>query len=606
MQTEKHSFQTEISHLLNILTNSLYSDKSIFLRELISNASDAADKLKYELLLHPGLIKQEGGFEIVLEPNAKENTLTLSDNGIGMNKEDLLNNLGTIAHSGSKEFLEKITLESKKDMPLIGQFGVGFYSAFMVASKIEVLTQKAGEEKAWLWTSDGKGEFEIKEADPFGNGTKITLFLNKEDSEYLEPFRLKELVHQHSNHILVPIFLKTEKDKEQLNESKALWMQNKSNISKEQYRDFYRKISYAFDEPWATIHFSVEGRLEYTGLLFIPDKAPFNLFNPERKAHLKLYANRVFISEDVDLIPPYLRFVKGIVDTKELPLNISREILQTSPFLGQIKSALTHRILKELTAKQKDKESFLHFWKTFGPILKEGLYEDALNREEIASLSLFYSMKKEAFISLEDYIKEMKKEQKDIFYLTGDDLEILKHHPLLEQLKARDVDVLLLTDAVDEFWPNLLQKYKETALVNVLSLKEEALNKIPLLEKDTQEKLSKEDQESILKNAKDILKEEVADVVFSDRLLKTPALLKTKGEISLRLERLMKASGQEDFPNQELVLELNPAHPLVKKLKGEKAASLLWILYNETRLMQGEQIKNPTAFIEKINDLLEG
>lgn len=606
MQTEKHSFQTEISHLLNILTNSLYSDKSIFLRELISNASDAADKLKYELLLHPGLIKQEGGFEIVLEPNAKENTLTLSDNGIGMNKEDLLNNLGTIAHSGSKEFLEKITLESKKDMPLIGQFGVGFYSAFMVASKIEVLTQKAGEEKAWLWTSDGKGEFEIKEADPFGNGTKITLFLNKEDSEYLEPFRLKELVHQHSNHILVPIFLKTEKDKEQLNESKALWMQNKSNISKEQYRDFYRKISYAFDEPWATIHFSVEGRLEYTGLLFIPDKAPFNLFNPERKAHLKLYANRVFISEDVDLIPPYLRFVKGIVDTKELPLNISREILQTSPFLGQIKSALTHRILKELKAKQKDKEAFLHFWKTFGPVLKEGLYEDALNREEIASLSLFYSMKKEAFISLEDYIKEMKKEQKDIFYLTGDDLEILKHHPLLEQLKTRDVDVLLLTDAVDEFWPNLLQKYKETALVNVLSLKEEVLNKIPLLEKETQEKLSKEDQESILKNAKDILKEEVADVVFSDRLLKTPALLKTKGEISLRLERLMKASGQEDFPNQELVLELNPAHPLVKKLKGEKAASLLWILYNETRLMQGEQIKNPTAFIEKINDLLEG
>ncbi|MDD4519473.1 MAG: molecular chaperone HtpG [Alphaproteobacteria bacterium] len=606
MQTEKHSFQTEISHLLNILTNSLYSDKSIFLRELISNASDAADKLKYELLLHPGLVKQEGGFEIVLEPNAKENTLTLSDNGIGMNKEDLLNNLGTIAHSGSKEFLEKITLESKKDMPLIGQFGVGFYSAFMVASKIEVITQKAGEEKAWLWTSDGKGEFEIKEAAPFGNGTKITLFLNKEDSEYLEPFRLKELVHQHSNHILVPIFLKTEKDKEQLNESKALWMQNKSNISKEQYRDFYRKISYAFDEPWATIHFSVEGRLEYTGLLFIPDKAPFNLFNPERKAHLKLYANRVFISEDVDLIPPYLRFVKGIVDTKELPLNISREILQTSPFLGQIKSALTHRILKELTAKQKDKESFLHFWKTFGPVLKEGLYEDALNREEIASLSLFYSMKKEAFISLEDYVKEMKKEQKDIFYLTGDDLEILKHHPLLEQLKARDVDVLLLTDAVDEFWPSLLQKYKETALVNVLSLKEEVLNKIPLLKKETQEKLSKEDQESILKNAKDILKEEVADVVFSDRLLKTPALLKTKGEISLRLERLMKASGQEDFPNQELVLELNPAHPLVKKLKGEKATSLLWILYNETRLMQGEQIKNPTAFIEKINDLLEG
>lgn len=438
------------------------------MRELISNASDACDKLKYLALTHPDIAKASGEFKIQITPDAKSNTLKIADNGIGMNKDDLVNHLGTIAKSGTAEFVKNVS-DNGSAVDLIGQFGVGFYSAFMVASKVEILTKKAGEEQAWYWESDGVNGFEIREAEKEANGTEIKLILKEEDKNFTDTIYLRQIIRTYSDHIDYPIVLCLgEAGEETVNTGSALWARHKSEITQDQYKEFYHHISKNFDDPWLTLHFKAEGNIEYTGLLFIPSNAPYDLFQPDVKNGLKLYVNKVFISDKVEeLMPHYLRFVKGVIDSSDLPLNISREMLQHSALLEKIKSGTVKRLLKELQKRAENYDDYLIFWKAFGAAFKEGIYEDFANREEIAGLSRFISTNDlEKYTSFDDYIERAKKvktgenEQKAIYYITGDDVRVLANNPQLEAFKAKGIEVLLLTDPIDEFWTQTLPNYK--------------------------------------------------------------------------------------------------------------------------------------------------
>ncbi len=458
----KQKFKTEVTKLLDIVINSLYSEKYIFLRELISNASDACDKLRYYALTNPGMVKDNGEFKIVITPNADENTLTVSDNGIGMNKDDLVHHLGTIAKSGTAEFVSNAK-DNGSIVDLIGKFGVGFYSAFMVAAKVEVTTRRAGEEQAWLWTSNGVDGFEITEAERDKVGTDIKLYLKEDAKDYVDTIYLRHIIRTYSDHINYPIVLDLGKaGEETVNTGSALWTKNKADITDEQYNEFYHHISRNFDTPWMRLHFKAEGSIEYTGLLYIPSEAPYDLFQPDRQQSLKLYVNRVFISDKVEgLMPAYLRFVKGIIDSADLPLNISREMLQQNALIAKIKNGTVGRILKELKTRSEDYDDYMKFWKIFGIAFKEGIYEDATNREMVASLSRFYSTNdNERLTSLDEYISRVNEGQTNIYYITGDDVPTLRNNPQLEAFKAKGVEVLLLTDPIDEFWVQVLTNYK--------------------------------------------------------------------------------------------------------------------------------------------------
>jgi len=434
MPAEKRSFQAEVSRLLDIVAHSLYSEKEIFLRELISNASDACDRLRYAALTQhelAGPISKEGdtNFRVTLTPDKKAHSLTVDDNGVGMNHDELIENLGTIARSGTAAFMETLASDKKagangKDVSLIGQFGVGFYSAFMVADKVEVVARKAGDGQAWRWTSDGKGEFTIEPAEKDSRGTTIILHLRKGEEEFLEPHRLRHIVKTYSDHIALPILLKEGDKEETLNAASALWTRSKSEITPEQYKEFYHHVAHSFDEPWLTIHARAEGKIEYTNLLFVPSSKPFDLFDPQRKNHVKLYVRRVFITDDCqNLLPPYLRFLRGIVDSEDLPLNVSREMLQNNPILARIKTQLTKRVIGELTKKASDApEEYAKFWDNFGAVLKEGLYEDREQQESLLPLVRFRSTAGEELVSLEEYVGRMKAGQDAIYYITGDAL----------------------------------------------------------------------------------------------------------------------------------------------------------------------------------------
>ena len=467
--SEKINFQAEVNKMLGIVINSLYSEKYIFLRELVSNASDACDKLKYLQLTTPDIAKGNGELKITITPNDNENTLTVADNGIGMNKEDLISHLGTIAKSGTADFVANMK-ENGSPADLIGQFGVGFYSAFMVAKKVEILTRKAGEEQAWRWVSDGADGFEISEAEKTGIGTEIKLFLKDDDKNFTDTIYLRHLIRTYSDHINYPIVLNLgEAGEETVNSASALWTRNKAEITVEQYRDFYRHISHNFDDPWMTLHFKAEGSIEYTALLYIPSTQPYDLFQPDKKQGLKLYVNRVFISDKVEeLMPNYLRFVKGIVDSSDLPLNISREMLQQNALVAKIRHGIVGRLLKELKKKSENYEDYLKFWQNFGTAFKEGIYEDFGNREEVAALSLFASTAdKEKLTTLDQYVARMKEDQKSIYYITGDDVKVLANNPQLEAFKQKGLEVLLLTDPIDEFWTQALATYKGKAVKHV-------------------------------------------------------------------------------------------------------------------------------------------
>jgi molecular chaperone HtpG len=471
MAKEKFTFQAEVSKLLDIVARSLYSHKEIFLRELASNASDACDKLRYASLTDNAPNDGEGNFKIILTVDKKAKTLSIADNGIGMARDELADTLGTIAKSGTESFLAQANGKDKdKDnVSLIGQFGVGFYSSFMVAEKVDVLTRKSGEDKSWLWSSDGRGEFTIEEATRDSCGTTVTLLLNKEDKEYLDEARISHVIKSHSDHIGIPIVFKDGEREETLNSASALWTLQKKDIKDEKYKEFYNHVSHAFDEPWLTLHNHVEGVLNYTNLLFIPSAPPFDLFTPERKTHVKLYVNRVFITDDCEgLLPPYLRFLRGIVDSEDLPLNISREMFQHDPRLAKIKTGLTKRVLNELKKKaEKKPKEYADFWKNFGAVLKEGLYEDQTNRSKILEVSRFHTTKSEELRSLTDVISDMKKGQDAIYYITGESLDTVRQSPQLEGFRSRGVEVLLMCDPVDEFWLPAVANFEEKKFKSV-------------------------------------------------------------------------------------------------------------------------------------------
>ncbi len=614
VQVEKHDFQAEVSKVLNIVVNSLYSHSEVFLRELISNASDACDKLRYAALTHPDLMKDHGAFEIILKPDKAAKTLTITDNGIGMSKDELINNLGTIARSGSAEFASHLTGDNKKDINLIGQFGVGFYSAFMVASLVEVISKKAGDEMGYKWTSEGNGSFTIEQDDTAKTGTTIILHLKKEFEEYTDPMRLRFVVKQYSDHISVPIVLENGKEKETLNSSSALWMRPKAEITEEQYRDFYRALTHNFDEPWLTLHYKAEGIIEYNALLFIPSKAPFDMFQPDKKHGLNLYVNRVFISNEVEeLLPHYLRFVQGVIDTTELPLNVSREMLQHTPVLGKIKKGIVTRILEEMKKKSADKEAYNKFWKEFGVVFKEGLYEEPENVKKIAPLCRFYSSKVDGLVTLEEYLSRMVDGQKNIYYLTGDDLTVLKNNPSLEGFTAKGIEVLLLTDPIDEFWPQVFTEWDGKKILPI-AYPDKDFEQIKSLNEATGESLEEGMQKLLLDRVKTVLKDQVSDVKITTRLNKSPvALVAGQGQMSIHLERLMKQHGQKQLFASTRILELNPRHTLVKKLAQaifdkadeEKINNAVWILYDEARAIEGEPLVDPAGFIEKINAFME-
>ncbi len=606
---DKLEFQAEVSKLLDIVVNSLYSEKQIFLRELISNASDACDKLKYLALTTPDIAKASGAFKITVTPDSKANTLTISDNGIGMNREDLINHLGTIAKSGTAEFVRNVK-DNGSAVDLIGQFGVGFYAAFMVADKVEIITRKAGEDKAWKWVSNGVDGFEITEAERVVNGTDIKLFLKEDAKNYTDTIYLRHIIRTYSDHIDYPIVLELgEAGEETVNTASALWMRHKSEITEDQYKEFYHHISKNFDDPWLTLHFKAEGNIEYTGLLYIPSEPPYDLFQPDRKTGLKLYVNKVFISDKVEeLIPNYLRFVRGVIDSADLPLNISREMLQHSALIEKIKHGTVSRLLKELKKRAGNYDDYMKFWRSFGIVFKEGIYEDFSNREEIAGLSFFASTADdEKLTTLDAYISRAQEGQKAIYYITGDDVRVLRNNPQLEAFKEKGIEVLLLTDPIDEFWPQTLPNYKGFAVKHVAQAQADM---------SFERKEAKADEGS-LKKLTDMMsaqfKDEVGKVTTTEKLTKSPASLTVEnGQMSIHLERLMRTHQQQTAFASTRILELNPYHPLIIKLADmtaneadkPKIEEISRMLLDQAKIAEGEAVSDPSFFSEKLSEYI--
>ncbi len=607
--SKKQKFKTEVSKLLDIVINSLYSEKYIFLRELISNASDACDKLRYYSLMKPEVTKNNGEFKIIITPNAEENTLTISDNGIGMNKDDLVNHLSTIAKSGTADFVNNAK-DNGSVVDLIGKFGVGFYSAFMVASKVEVITKRAGEEQAYKWISNGVDGFEIEETEKEKSGTDIKLFLKDDAKDFTDTIYLRHIIRTYSDHINYPIVLDLGKaGEETVNTGSALWTKNKAEITDDQYNEFYHHISRNFDTPWMRLHFKAEGSIEYTGLLFIPSEAPYDLFQPDRQQSLKLYVNRVFISDKVDdLMPAYLRFVKGIIDSADLPLNISREMLQQNALIAKIRSGTVSRILKELKKRSEDYDDYMKFWKNFGMAFKEGIYEDPANRVEIAELSRFYSTNSEdKLTSLDEYISRAKEGQTTIYYITGDDIPTLRNNPQLEAFKEKGLEVLLLVDPIDEFWVQTLTNFKGYPIKHVsqadVDLKFE--RKEPKADDGSLKKLTDFMAE--------LFKDEVGKVVPTEKLTKSPVSLTVEnGQMSIHLERLMRNHQQQTAFASSRILEVNPYHPLIIKLADSMfddkerptVEEVCRLLLDQAKIAEGEAISDSSFFSEKLSDYI--
>ncbi len=620
MTEERLSFQAEVSRLLDIVAHSLYSEKDVFLRELVSNASDACDRLRYAALTQPELSADDPNLQIRLIADKEARTLTVADNGIGMNREDLVENLGTIARSGTAAFMRSLSGDSKKDVSLIGQFGVGFYSAFMAADRVEVLTRKAGEAQGWRWVSDGKGEFTIGEAEGLPRGTRILLHLREGDDEYLEEHRLSAIVRKYSDHIAIPILFGPEGGEgKTLNSASALWMRPKNEITPDQYKEFYHHVGHAFDEPWLTLHWRAEGAIEYTNLLFVPSTKPFDLFDPKRAHQVKLYVKRVFITDAAEgLIPPYLRFLRGVVDSEDLPLNISREMLQHNPMLAKIRAGITRRILSELGRKSRDAEKaaeYTAFWENFGAVLKEGLYDDYEHREELLKLLRFRSTAGDGLVSLEEYLGRMKEGQETIFTISGDDIEALKKSPQLEGFRAKGVEVLLLTDPVDEFWVPAVGAFQGKPFKSVTRGGAD-LGKITGGAEKPADAAPEGELSDLLALLKLTLADAVKDVRPSERLTDSAVcLVADENDMDMHLERLLKQHKQlgMDAPAAKRILEVNPSHPLIKRLaeraKAEGAATALddaaWLLLDQALVVEGEPLPDPAAFARRLAGAME-
>ena len=620
---ETHGFQAEVSKLLDIVANALYSEKEIFLRELISNASDACDKLRYEAITKPELLSGDPDFKIAITIDPKAKTITIRDNGVGMSKTELVDNLGTIARSGTAAFVAGLSEEAAKDATQIGQFGVGFYSSFMVAEKVEVLTRRAGEAEGWRWSSDGKGAFSIEPSDDAPErGAAVILHLKKEAKDFLEAPRVSGIVGKYADHIAVPVVLVEGDDERTLNAASALWTRPKKDITPEQYTEFYRHAGHAFDEPWLTLHWKAEGKIEYSALIFVPTQRPFDLLQPDRKHQLKLYVSRVFITDDCEgLLPAWLRFLKGVVDSEDLPLNISREMLQHNPVLAKIRQGLVKRTLSELTKKaEKEPEAFAEFWENFGAVLKEGLYEDADQREPLLKLARFRSTwgkgAGDELVSLADYIARMKDGQEAIYTLAGEDIESLRASPHLEGFVARGLEVLLLTDPVDEFWVPAIGEFEGKPFKSITRGAAD-LDKFEPAAKDGKAKAPKKADakqvDTLIAFLKLALKDAVKDVRSTDRLTDSPVcLVADESDMDMHLERLLKAHRQLDHESKR-ILEINPAHGVIKALaktaeeKGGQAIleDAAHVLLDQARIMEGEPVPDPAAFGRRLSGLME-
>jgi len=615
----KRKFQTEVNQLLHLIIHSLYSSKEIFLRELISNASDALDKLKYLTLTDDKFksIKYDPKIEIsYLDKDNK--LLTVSDCGIGMNKDGLAKNLGTIARSGTKQFLENLTGDSKKDSSLIGQFGVGFYSSFMVADKVEVISRKAGEKEAWIWTSDGKSGYSIDNSVRKTAGTDIVLHLNDEGKEFVNRWEIQNIIKKYSNHIPFPIFLHYEEEKydkkgevkgkekktDQVNAASAFWKRPKSELKKKDYNEFYKTISHDHEDPMMHIHTQAEGTLDYTTLFYIPKIAPFDLFQVDHQAGVKLYVKRVFITEDdKELMPSYLRFVRGIIDSEDLPLNVSREILQKNRILAKIKSNSVKKILSELTALTKKKDKYLEFYEQYGRLLKEGAYQDFENRDTLLELLKFKSSKTDDYTSLAEYVDRMKEDQKSIYHITGENEESLRNSPLLEMYNGKDIEVLIMDDPFDEIIIPSLQKYKEKPFKSVHH--SDAADDL----KTEDSKSDKKDLKPLVKKIKKVLGEQVKDVLVSSRLNESPScIVADQNDPTAKMQEMFKAMGQSTMPDVKPILEINPEHKIVKKMKAlgktKTFEDLCWLLYEQAMLIEGVKLPNPATFVTRLNNFL--
>jgi molecular chaperone HtpG len=615
----KREFQTEVSQLLQLIIHSLYSHPEIFLRELVSNSSDALDKLRHLTLTDEAYKALPFNPRIDLELDEEKKTLTISDTGIGMNEEDLTSNLGTIARSGTKNFLSQLSGDAKKDSNLIGQFGVGFYSVFMVADKVEVVSRKAGEEQAWRWVSDGKTGFDIEPAERDVAGTTLVIHFNDEGAQYANSWRLQEIVKKYSNHIAFPIFLTYDKSEwneaekksdkvrttEQVNAASALWRRPKSELTDEDYKELYKSVSGGWDDPLFWFHTKAEGSLEYTTLFYIPAKAPLDLYNAEYKVGVKLYVKRVFIMDDAkELLPQYLRFVRGIIDSEDLPLNVSREILQQNKVLTSIRTASVKKILSELkNVAANQPEEYLKFIGEYNRPLKEGLYGDYANRETLLELVRFKSIKVDGLTSLADVKSRMKEDQKSIYYITGGAESLLRTSPLLEIYKKKDVEVLILDDDFDEVIFSGVEKYGEIDL--------KAVNKSSTSEdlKSADEVDKSESLKPLIEMLKRTLGDRVKDVRASVRLADSPScIVSDEEEPSLKMQQMMRAMGQNDLPALKPTLEINPDHEIVKKLLARSddsvAQDAAWLLFDQALLMEGVTIQDPAAFVQRLNRVL--
>ena len=610
---ENLTFQAEVSKLLDLVANSLYSEREIFLRELISNSADACEKLRYLALSKKNILGENKILEIKINVSKKRKIIEIEDNGIGMSRQDLIDNLGTIARSGTNKFIESIKSKKTNDISAIGQFGVGFYSSYMVADTVAVHSKNVENDSSHLWISNGKDNYTIEELKKEDRGTKISLNIKKDSEEFLDSMRLRSIISKYSNYIPFPIYLKdldTKDKEEKINEGNPLWLKDKKDIKTEDYKQFYNNISFNFDEPLKTIHFNAEGVINYKALLYLPTNQPMDLFNSERKNKIKLYVQKVFITDECDeIMPNWLRFVPGVVDSQDISLNISREMLQNNPVIDKIKKGITNKVLNEInTLSTKDNEKFLDFWKNFGAVIKEGLYEFNDHHEKLLSLLRFENSYNNDSISLDDYVKNMTKDQKEIYYFANTDKEHIKNSPQLEAFIDKKIPVLFMTDAVDEFWLQNINKYKEFEFKSISKGKVDISN-LGIKQKDKKESSKKIDNKindltSLLKKE---LKDKISDVIISDRLTKSPVLLVAEESgMDINMEKLMKMHNQKT-PESKKVLEINAEHPMIVKisenLNNFDHKKVAQIILDQANILDGNILSNPTSYTENLTDL---
>jgi molecular chaperone HtpG len=611
---KNHSFQAEVSKLLDLVANSLYSEREIFLRELISNSADACEKLRYQSLSKKNILGDDVDLKINVRVSKKKKYIEIQDNGIGMTEQELIDNLGTIARSGTSKFMEAMKNKKETDVSAIGQFGVGFYSSYMVADNVEVISKGAEAEDSYLWKSNGKENYSIEKIDNTKRGTAIKLLIKKDADEFLDSFRLRSIITKYSNYIPFPIILddldNSKEKEEKINEGDPLWLKEKKDIKEEDYKQFYNNISFNFDEPLKTIHYNAEGVINYKALLYLPTNQPMDLFNSERKNKIKLYVQKVFITDECDeIMPNWLRFVPGVVDSQDISLNISREMLQNNPVIEKIKKGITNKVLNEIsTFAKKDNNKFLDFWKNFGAVIKEGLYEFNDHHEKILTLLRFENSMNKEFMSLDKYVESMVKDQKEIYYFANTDKDHIQNSPQLEAFTDKKVPVLFMTDAVDEFWLQNIGKYKDYDFKSI------SKGKVDLSKVGENKETKKDNDKKISNNINNLavllkkeLKESISDVIISNRLTKSPVLLVAEESgMDINMEKLMKMHNQKT-PDSKKILEINAEHPMIVKISENLSSfdhkKISQVILDQANILDGNVLSNPTGYMESLTEL---